>query len=317
MKYFVELFTEAKSFKNNPLIGSRRLNRCGLHVLRLLISHLICNYRYWRLSSLMPKDKRAEFKKNGFAVFENIIPEPLFERVKEEILSYEGDGIRFFEGTTKTNRIRLSLDQKERFPACSEALHLDEIANPIKYGFARNEPPLTFVQVVQNLFREGVDDVQRTLHADTFHPTAKFWLYINDIDEHRSPLQYSVGSHKLTLGRIKWEYKRSLCAQDYTDGGTEHGSFRNDEAGLKDIGYPPATPVKVPPNSLVVVNTFGFHCRGKAIERTDRIELWGYNRDNPFNPFVNRLSKQKYIERHQELDAQEKPLLVTVGGWEL
>lgn len=40
-----ELVTGSKSFEANPLIGSRRLNRCGLHVARVTLAHGIMRLR--------------------------------------------------------------------------------------------------------------------------------------------------------------------------------------------------------------------------------------------------------------------------------
>ncbi len=44
------LFTGAKSFRDNPVIGNPLLNKLGLHVIRILMSHGVMNLRMWMLS---------------------------------------------------------------------------------------------------------------------------------------------------------------------------------------------------------------------------------------------------------------------------
>ena len=64
------------------------------------------------------------------------------------------------------------------------------------------------------------------------------------------------------------------------------GSFRIERQELSTLGLPQPVSLAVPANTLVVADTFGFHARGEALHRSTRIELWAYNRRNPFLPFT-------------------------------
>ncbi|MEH6455686.1 MAG: hypothetical protein V7749_05155, partial [Cocleimonas sp.] len=71
--YLIELMTSAKSFKENPIIGSTILNRCGLHVVRLLLSHFIMNIRMLLLSAGISAEDRKQFFQQGYLVKENFL----------------------------------------------------------------------------------------------------------------------------------------------------------------------------------------------------------------------------------------------------
>jgi NAD(P)-dependent dehydrogenase (short-subunit alcohol dehydrogenase family) len=61
------LFTGAKSFADNPIIGSRRLNRAGLHVWRVKAAHALARSRRRRLARLLPAELREQFDRE-FAI---------------------------------------------------------------------------------------------------------------------------------------------------------------------------------------------------------------------------------------------------------
>jgi hypothetical protein len=41
----------------------------------------------------------------------------------------------------------------------------------------------------------------------------------------------------------------------------------------------------VPANTLVAIDTCGFHARGRADRPTARVEIWAYSRRSPFIPW--------------------------------
>ena len=45
---------------------------------------------------------------------------------------------------------------------------------------------------------DGPPDPQTALHADTFHPTVKAWLFLTDVAADAGPFTYVPGSHRLT-----------------------------------------------------------------------------------------------------------------------
>src|SRR5437016_4485285 len=78
----------------------------------------------------------------------------------------------------------------------------------------------------------GPPDPQTALHADTFHPTVKAWLFLTDVAADAGPFTYVPGSHLLTAQRLAWERRMSLAARRSPDADTREGSFRIDPGEL-------------------------------------------------------------------------------------
>jgi hypothetical protein len=57
----VQLFGTAKSFRDNPLIGSTLLNRLGLHAGRLVAAHALNRLRLGLLSPLASRPSGGSF----------------------------------------------------------------------------------------------------------------------------------------------------------------------------------------------------------------------------------------------------------------
>src|ERR1700694_3362140 len=55
----------------------------------------------------------------------------------------------------------------------------------------------------------GPPDPQTALHADTFHPTVKAWLFLTDVAADAGPFTYVPGSHRLTPERLPLEMRSS------------------------------------------------------------------------------------------------------------
>src|SRR5439155_10478435 len=120
------------------------------------------------------------------------------------------------------------------------------------------------------------------LHADTFHPTVKAWLFLTDVVEDAGPFTYVPGSHRLTAERLAWERRTSLTARQSANAEIRQGSFRIDPAELPSLGLPQPRAFAVPANTLVVADTFGFHARGPGVRPSLRVEIWAYGRRSPF-----------------------------------
>ena len=82
--WFLALFTEAKSFQENPVIGNVLLNRMGLHVLRIRIAKGLVRLRRLFLSKYVSQNKQLEYGKNGFTQDFNFLNATDFEALKKE-----------------------------------------------------------------------------------------------------------------------------------------------------------------------------------------------------------------------------------------
>jgi hypothetical protein len=285
----IEVFTWAKSFRNNPVIGSPLLNRLGLHVFRVALAHGLFRLRLLLLSPLVSREDRRRFLADGFLVKRDFLPAEEFEALRRELAAYHGPIREISEGDTLTQRIFLNRETLAGLPCCQAFTRHGELRRLMRYASSKNRPPFFYIENLK--LRSGPaarPDPQQDLHSDTFHPCVKAWLYIDDVSARNAPFVYVPGSHRLSWRRLAWEYRESLKASRARHGPPgEHywdGSFRLDPRGAAELGYPPPLALEVPANTLVIGNVRGFHRRGDATEPSTRMTIWMQARDNPFNP---------------------------------
>jgi hypothetical protein len=118
---------------------------------------------------------------------------------------------------------------------------------------------------------------------DTFHPTMKAWLFLEDVEADKGPFTYVPGSHLATRRRLAWHKRRSVLAATAP---TKGGAFRVADEQLPLLRLPPRRVFAVPGNTLVVGDTFGLHARGLSARPSIRVEIYASMRPNPFNPFI-------------------------------
>ncbi len=285
--YILSIFSEAKSFKANPVIGSRVLNILGLHIARILLARFIYKLRQLPLTFLVSAQDRSDFSRNGFIQKNNFLPEDMLGSILTEVNSYNGAARQCIQGDTVTWRVFLDKETLARLPALKELVGYKPYLNLLKYTAAKNEAPLFYIQQIRNNYSGmAKPDPQKNLHSDTFHPTMKAWLFLEDVPQEKGPFTIVPESAALSWKRLKWEYKKSISGKNLNDGYSEKGSMRLTDEERTALGYPEPHPFAVKKNTLVVANTNGFHCRGAVtLEKATRLEIWAYSRPNPFNPW--------------------------------
>jgi len=307
LRFAVDLLsiaTQAKSFRDNHVLGNRTLNRLGLHAARVIFAHGVMALRRallgWRLSAA----QREEFRRNGFLVVEDFLPPEQFAALREQLGTLPQKlGTSMVQGDTMTQQILIDDAITERWPALRQAvLENDDHQRLLGYVAGRTRVPYHWLQRITSQARKGPPDPQRQLHVDTFQPTMKAWLFLTDADEHNGPFTYVPGSHRLSLARLRWEYHQSVIGRDLPVLYAARGSLRINEDELASLGLPAPRPLHCRANTLVVADTTGFHRRGEAQGRAERIEIWSLCRTNPFNPWVgwpfrvlNRLDISLYV----------------------
>ena len=282
--WFVQLFTQAKSFSANPLIGNRWLNICGLHVARMVLAHGVMRLRMLLFSGSIDRAHRQSYFDCGYILIPDYLPADDHRRLKEEIHAADAEVRECIQGDTLTHRIMLDHTTLPMLPQCADTLCRPELTRLLRFAAGRFTPPISYIQTIKNHHVEGAPDPQKHLHSDTFHPTMKSWYFLDDVDERNGPFTYVPGSNRLTLGRLRWEYRRSIEISTVGDRYSANGSLRISEADAAEMQLRPARAFEVPANTLVIANTHGFHCRGGASERSTRTELWTISRSNPFSP---------------------------------
>lgn len=283
--WVAQLATGAKSFIDNPLIGSRRLNEAGLHVARLKLAHRMAWSRRRRLARLIDPADRAAFDRDGFVLKRNFLPEDVFARLFDQIRAFRGAVREMVQGDTITRRIALDPEALAAIPDARRLLDDRDFRGLVRYVGSYDSQPLCFIQTILAQRFPGAEDPQVHLHADTFHPTVKAWLFLEDVTIEDGPFTYVPGSHLLTAQRLGWERRKSLTARN-AERLTARGSFRIEREELATLDLPLPESFAVPANTLIVADTFGFHARGVADHASTRVEIWAYGRRNPYIPWA-------------------------------
>jgi len=282
--WIFELVTTAKSFKDNPIIGSAILNHMGLHVVRLVVSHAIMRARMWMLALPISREDRQFYFREGYLIKENFLMDDEFSMLEKEARSFKGGVREARQGDTITLRVALSPDVLESTPAIKAFITDKKFTQLADFTSGHFRAPLYYLENVKNNYCKGALDPQKNLHSDTFHPTMKCWLFLEDVTEEMAPFNYIPQSQKLTWKRIKWEYLMSLSAKNIANGLISRGSPRFSEEDLEVLGLQQPRVFTAVKNTLVIANTFGIHRRGDSAQKSTRLALWGDSRTNPFIP---------------------------------
>jgi hypothetical protein len=280
--WIAQLATGTKSFERNAVIGSRRLNEWGLHTARVGLAYRLAQVRRRKLAGLLSEADRTAFDRDGFVLRPNFLPDEHFAALVAQVRAYRGPLREISEGDTIMRKIALDGRALAALPALGAVLKSREWRGLIRYAGSRDTEPVVWVQSILRHACAGPDDPQTFLHADTFHPTVKAWLFLTDVAEDAGPFTYVPGSHRLTDQRLEWERRRSLFARHSPNAEDRQGSFRIDPAELASLGLPQPRIFAVPANTLIVADTFGFHARGPSERPSLRVEIWAYGRRSPF-----------------------------------
>lgn len=283
----LSLPTGAKSFVGNPVIGSERLNRLGLHTGRMRVAAMLAAHRRQLLSKHVGETDRRNFTRDGFIVKSDYLPEKEFETLRAEILDRDWDAREMRQGHTVTRRVFLDpATLRRKSPALARFTARPDLAKLMRFAGATGGQPVTSIQCILANQGMGIDDPQCAVHADTFHPTSKSWFFLHDVDLDDGPFFYVPGSHVLTPRRLEWERAQSIAASRHDMRDHAEGSFRISRDDLRSLDLPMPQPVIVRANTLVVADTFGFHGRTPSPAATRRIELYSTLRRNPFLPWT-------------------------------
>ena len=280
------VFTGAKSFADNPIIGSAKLNRAGLHVWRLRAAHWLAWRRRRRLEGLIPAELREQFDHDGFVHMSNFLPPEDFRRLQSDLLNCELESREHQQGDTITRRVPIGPELLKAVPGLAELFDSGRWKGLLAYVGSSRSRPLYYIQTIVGGRLEGPPDPQIELHADTFHPSMKAWLFLTDVGEEDRPLTYVAGSHRLSSERLAWEHRKSIDVLGEGDRLSQRGSFRISADQLPELRLPAPTRFAVPANTLVAIDTSGFHARATSDRPSIRVEIWAYSRRTPFLPWT-------------------------------
>ncbi|MBP6112106.1 MAG: phytanoyl-CoA dioxygenase family protein [Sphingobium sp.] len=281
-----QVLSGAKSFRDHPLIGSRRLNRLGLHRWRVRAAHWLAARRRARLASTLSAEDRAQFAQQGYVLVRDVLPADAFAALREAIVKRVSPAREMVQGDAITRRIAIDAAMLRDIPALRHLIRMPRWAALMRYVASFDCEPLYYIQTILTHRVDAPPDPQLNLHADTFHPTMKAFYFLTDVHEEDGPFTYVDGSHRLSDRRLAWEHSRALLAPEGVDFLSARGSMRIEPEELPILGLPLARRFAVPANTLVVADTCGFHARGGTSRPAMRIEIWAYSRRNPFIPWT-------------------------------
>jgi hypothetical protein len=280
------LLSGAKSFRDNAVIGSRRLNQLGLHVGRIRLADALTGQRRARLGRQLSAADRAHYAEYGYLIRENLLPAHPFEALREEVYGNNWPLLEMGQGSTITRRVVLNrAELNGSHPQLAALLADTEIRQLIRYVAGTGAEPIFSLQAILSGLPGAGPDPQTHLHADTFHSIAKAWFFLHDVDASAGPFAYVPGSHRMTPERLAWEKQQSLSAADHPIKYHARGSFRVSDADLQAMGLPPARRFAVKANTLVVADTRGFHGRTPSDQASCRVEIYASLRRNPYLPW--------------------------------
>lgn len=312
----VLFFTGFKSFRDNAAFGSYWLNRCGLHVSRVLLAAGVAALRRVWLARYLAKSKREEYALNGFVMDADFLSAPEFEGLRREVLSSEWLLREMKQGNAITRKVFLDpAEIATTHPCLSRLISHPQLLARLRYVAGVGGEPLFAIQAV--ICDGGAQtDPQMVLHQDTFHSTAKAWFFLEDVADDGCPFAYVPGSHRLTWNRLRWEYRQSLSARYHPVLYHARGSFRVSVDEVTALGLPPPRRFAVPANTLLVGDTYGFHARSPAARPAVRIEIYASLRRNPFVPWVGLdFFSLPFVRRYRGVWTMRLVSLFARWGW--
>ena len=149
----------------------------------------------------------------------------------------------------------------------------ERFVNLVRMTLGDDKIPTYKTLDIQNMPAYRGTDPQCDSHFDTFHPTCKVWVYLNDITIDHAPLHFAKGTHLNNRKRLQFMYDLS-CRLDRIN----EGDFRDFKHEFEE----PA-PILGPRFTTILVDVSGFHKRGNGKDGLYRLSARGnVDRKNPF-----------------------------------
>jgi len=280
-----DIFTGHKFFHTKvvkPSFTRVDLMEKGLHAFRMVMA---------RHAERLRAPGVEQFDTEGVMMYEDFLPPDKAAAVKKEIETYP-----IIENIQPTNNIHTFargitpaiydlVFNSDLFKLCAEAAHRDKEDVAAWNHFCHT----TYVQSLENT--PGNGDIQKVCHSDVFYPCVKYWYFPNAVEEDQGPFLFARNSVELDFDRLDFHYRESVeVVKDTWDRrrnkGHGEGSFRAIDDDLDKMGLK-LEPITCKPNTLVIANTSGFHCRGDAKQRHIRSALHGAIRvETPYDTYA-------------------------------
>jgi hypothetical protein len=145
-------------------------------------------------------------------------------------------------------------------------------------------------------------DPESELHSDVWFTTHKVWLYVDDVGMEHGPLAYVKGSHRLSAVQLSYLYGESWKRDRNANPSRRISSSEADRVGAKE------SVVTCAKNTLVIVNTCGYHRRLAGHVGSKRHAVHLFLRANPFAAYSLQARLREYPRVYEMLRSARKAL---------
>jgi hypothetical protein len=254
--------------------GTPLANRLGLQLARTLVMNrrITC-----ACAARTPRHPAYEaLIRDGIAALPNFLPEEVFASILREFTAARHGGLLRTAPPVEDNGVIEDVvavgKNRQHFPVTYRTFADDQALRELVGDVIGRTPDQT--TLIISVMRQSPEPVtplrmigSNYIHADIHFPTVKAWLYLNDIDETNGAFVFAPGSHRLSLGRLSYEYEASVRVAKAKASGTVHSAVpyglarmpREDQLlrmGIREKSFVGKA------NTLVIANTMGFHRRG-------------------------------------------------------
>jgi hypothetical protein len=294
-------------FSRDKLVDSKALNIMGAQVLRTLLARFAYNIRRVAVAEAVTHEV-AELRREGIVVLRDFLPPDRFERVRAECAWLDGQEERietFKHGPTTVDVIEIRNFSQSALPAIYQFYDDPRLSDIITAAEQRPLGRLALSGEREYLTQGesgGQKDPETELHSDIFFNTHKVWLYLDDVRGEDGPLVYVKRSHRLTLARLAFVYRDSWKRDPASNPSRRISPDEQRRLHAQE------TVVTCPKNTLVVVNTCGYHRRLQGQPGRKRYALHLSLRANPFAPHGLHSKVARYPRVHSALRRAKKAL---------
>jgi hypothetical protein len=273
--------------------GSVLANRLGLQLARIAAVNVPFRLRPRTVTADIRPYVEA-YERDGVVLIEDFLPPDVFAQIREECREAHEAGL-FKSECVEDNSIleeSLVLKKPKQLPRTWEALAHHEWLLRLVAAITRLPPPEEIELEVSYMTKTpDAPDPKRLvgtnyLHADTHYPSAKAWLFLEDIDEQNGAFVYAKGTQKMTPAKLAYEYSAAvrvaMAERDGTMSVTIPATIvraptRRQRRGMKIAEVPYGGKA----NTLLVGNVGGFHKRGEFLEGRQRKQIMMKFADRP------------------------------------
>jgi hypothetical protein len=255
--------------------GTVLANRLGFQIARTLVMNARIR-RAAEARGLKPNPIREALARDGAVLIPNFLPEESFAAVRTEFEAARSAGLFVPQPCVEDNDTIEETaglgKNKKAFPVTRRLLtEHGELLGLVGDVIGRTPDNVSLLIQVMRKSPVHVDPVRligtHYIHADVHFPTIKAWLYLNEVDETNGATMYALGSQRITLARLAYEYDASIRVARAKQRGTIHtetpyGMVRMPTPEQLERMGVRALPMSGKANTLFIANTQGFHRRG-------------------------------------------------------